>query len=189
MQGKAGTAGSLRIIGGQWRGRKLPVPDLPGLRPTTDRIRETLFNWLSPVLADSRCLDLFAGSGALGLEALSRGAAHCDFVELERPAAQAIGESLTRLGAQERAEVHCEDALRFMECARGPYDLVFLDPPFAEGRLDESTRALIGAGLLRPEALVYVEYPVKQAFAPPQDWEPWRSKRSAAVVYELYRAP
>ena len=89
----------LRIIGGQWRGRKLPFPDRPGLRPTGDRIRETLFNWLEPHLQTAKCLDLFAGSGALGIEALSRGAAHCDFVDADQEAITAVGHHLNTLDA------------------------------------------------------------------------------------------
>ncbi|MGD2006677.1 MAG: 16S rRNA (guanine(966)-N(2))-methyltransferase RsmD [Cellvibrionales bacterium] len=145
----------LRIIGGTWRGRKLAFPDLPGLRPTPDRVRETVFNWLAPAVQDARCIDLFAGSGALGLEALSRGAAYCDFVDISRPATEAIGDHLAALGASGRASVHCCDAQSAtLEAA----DLVFLDPPFDGQLLNTTLSWLSESSLLAKGALVYVEH-------------------------------
>lgn len=180
--------GQLRIIAGQWRGRKLPVADLPGLRPSADRIRETLFNWLAPDIVGARCLDLFAGTGALGLEALSRGAAHCQFVEHQGPAADLLRQALITLNAGSLGEIHLEDAGKFL--ARGkqdPFDLVFLDPPFASNLLDAALTQLTDSPLLSPNALIYLEYAPTQSPCIPAHWQQYRSKKSAGVVYELYR--
>jgi len=145
----------LRIIGGIWRGRKLAFPELPGLRPTPDRVRETVFNWLAPTVQGARCIDLFAGSGALGLEALSRGAAYCDFVDISGQATKAISDHLAALGASDRASVHCCDAQSAtLEAA----DLVFLDPPFDGELLNTTLSWLIESRLLAKGALVYVEH-------------------------------
>ena len=122
--------GQIRIIGGQWRGRKLPVLNAEGLRPTTDRNKETLFNWLMPYINDARCLDVFAGSGGLGLEALSRYAAHCDFIELDKQAASQLKSNLTLLKANELASatVHQGDALGILKgISQAPYDIIFVD--------------------------------------------------------------
>ena len=127
--------GSVRIVGGRWRGRRLPVLQRPGLRPTGDRQRETLFNWLQGVLLDARCLDLFAGSGALGLEALSRGAGHLKAVEIDKGAAAQLRENISLLGAE--AEVVQGDWRAFLRADEQRYDVVFLDPPFAKQLLGE----------------------------------------------------
>lgn len=124
-------AGQVRIIAGQWRGRRLPVPDLPGLRPSGDRARETLFSWLNPWIAGARCLDLFAGTGALGLEALSRGADSCVLVESQRAAVLALRESIETLDAGDRARLIEADALRWLGDCQDSFDIVFLDPPYA----------------------------------------------------------
>src|SRR6185312_11393174 len=121
--------GKLRIIGGTLRGSRIAVPDFPGLRPTPDRVRETLFNWLAPVIDGAQCLDLFAGTGALGIEALSRGAAQVDFVESDARLADLLRANLTRL--KQDAQVHVGDAMRHLAQVSSRYDLVFLDPPFA----------------------------------------------------------
>ena len=120
-------AGQIRIIGGLWRGRKLPVPHSPGLRPTTDRVRETLFNWLAPVLQGAHCLDCFAGSGALGLEALSRYAASATLLEFERPVAQQLEKNLALLNAKD-AKVFNVNTLNWLAKAGSAFDVVFLDP-------------------------------------------------------------
>ncbi|WP_008293443.1 16S rRNA (guanine(966)-N(2))-methyltransferase RsmD [Congregibacter litoralis] len=179
--------GKLRIIAGEWRGRKLPVADLPGLRPSTDRSRETLFNWLAPHTAEARCLDLFAGTGALGLEALSRGAAHCQFVEQQSRAAKLLNESLALLGANDRSDVWQGDARQFLQgSGTGKYDLVFLDPPFASDLLDIVLEELESSALLAEAALVYVECASDHSPSIPGPWEQHRSKKSGDVSYALY---
>jgi 16S rRNA (guanine966-N2)-methyltransferase len=148
--------GQLRIIGGQWRSRRLTVPSLPGLRPTPDRVRETLFNWLAPHLEGAWCLDLFAGTGVLGLEALSRGAAGAVLVDREPAAVVALQGHTQRLQAA-GAEVLLSDALSFL--ARPPprsFDVVFLDPPYQAGLLPACLDAL-QRGWLQPQARVYIE--------------------------------
>jgi 16S rRNA (guanine966-N2)-methyltransferase len=144
----------VRIIGGQWKGRKLKFPDRAGLRPTLGRVRETLFNWLMPRIDGARCLDLFAGSGALGFEALSRGAAEVTFVERDRKAAEAIVANLTLLGA--RARVRQIPAARFVDGDHARYDIIFFDPPFGDAR-----SFLLLAGLLShhlaDDGVIYLE--------------------------------
>ncbi len=132
-----GKRNEVRIIGGGWRGRRVHFPDSPGLRPTPDRVRETLFNWLQQSIAHTRCLDLFAGSGALGLEALSRGAREVVFVEHAAVAAASLRGELVRLGGGANAQVVQTAAARFLSAPGAPFDVVFLDPPFGQGTLAE----------------------------------------------------
>jgi len=153
-------SGQIRIIGGQWRGRKLPVPDSPGLRPTTDRVRETLFNWLAPYLVGARCLDCFAGSGALGLEALSRYAANATLLEMERGVAQQLQKNLATLKSS-AAKVVNTNTLNFLSQNGEPHDIVFVDPPFRKGLLEETLNLLETRGWLAPQALIYVESEVE----------------------------
>ena len=134
-------SGQIRIIGGQWRGRKLPVPDSPGLRPTTDRVRETLFNWLAPVIVDAQCLDCFAGSGALGLEALSRYAAGATLIEMDRAVSQQLIKNLATLKAG-NARVVNSNAMSFLAQKGTPHNIVFVDPPFRRGLLEETINLL-----------------------------------------------
>ena len=182
----AGGVGSVRIIAGHWRGTRLPVPDRPGLRPTSDRVRETLFNWLQPVLPGARVLDLFAGSGALGLEAASRGAARVQLVEADGPLAQALVDAAARLDAQERVAVRRGDALAFLrEDAGEPWDIAFLDPPFAAGlwpAVLELLPARLAAG-----AWLYVESPAGHAPNLSADWALHRESATRDVRYALYR--
>ena len=178
----------LRIIAGEWRGRRLPVPDAPGLRPTGDRIRETLFNWLASELRGARCLDLYAGSGALGIEALSRGADYCDFVDRGRTVATNLRQQLRTLGAGERARVHCADAETFLRGCDRHYDLVFLDPPFAGDHLAQVSQSLQGQRVLSSRALIYVEQDARREAELPTTWEALRDKRAGEVHYSLYAA-
>ena len=134
-------SGQIRIIGGQWRGRKLPVPESPGLRPTTDRVRETLFNWLAPSMVDAHCLDCFAGSGALGLEALSRYAASTTLLEMERSVAQQLQKNLATLKANNGKVVNT-NTLAFLSQPGTPHHIVFVDPPFRKGLLEETLSLL-----------------------------------------------
>ncbi|NVK30226.1 MAG: 16S rRNA (guanine(966)-N(2))-methyltransferase RsmD [Gammaproteobacteria bacterium] len=129
--------GKVRIIAGNWRSRLLEVTDVDGLRPTGARVRETLFNWLQHDVVGARCLDLFAGTGALGFEGLSRGAAHCDFVDASRQSVAALQRNAAALGAGERGAIHCTDAKTWLSAAQAPYDLIFFDPPFAGGHWAE----------------------------------------------------
>jgi len=179
--------GKLRIVGGSLRGSKLAVPDAPGLRPTPDRVRETLFNWLMPVIEGARCLDLFSGTGALGIEALSRGAGAVDFIEADVRVAQAIRDNLSRL-RQTCGAVRTADAMSLLRSAPdAAYDIVFVDPPFAAGTWAAIAEALENNGWLRPNALIYVETPTPEQPAMPAQWQPHRESVAGALRYALYR--
>ncbi len=178
-------SGRIRVIGGSLRNSRIEVPDLPGLRPTTDRVRETLFNWLQPVVDGARCLDLYAGTGALGLEALSRGAAAVTFVEREPRLAAALKANLARLKVE--GEVIADDAARWLQGRARPFDLVFLDPPFALDAWAATSRTLEAGGWLAPRAWIYVESPRGAAFTLPDTWLPHRQGHAGEVAYALYR--
>jgi 16S rRNA (guanine966-N2)-methyltransferase len=180
------TPGRIRIIGGSLRGSRLDVPASPGLRPTPDRVRETLFNWLQPVINGARCLDLFAGSGAVGIEALSRGAAHVTFVEREPALARLLHGNLDRLHVA-GAELACTDALAFLRGTPRTFDLVFMDPPFALDLAPPAAESLERNGWLAPQAMIYVELPAGHAAALPRNWLPHRGGRAGALDYALYR--
>ena len=188
---KRGTRGSpsgrLRIVAGKWRSRLLPVADVDGLRPTSERVRETLFNWLAPVIDGARCLDLFAGTGALGFEALSRGAGSVDFVETAATAAAQLRENIDLLDAA-GAELHQLDAFEFIRQrdAEQPYDVVFLDPPFADDLLEETCRLLAGSGLLAGGTQIYLEQARAQAEPRlPGNWTIKKNKTAGNVRYML----
>ncbi len=175
----------LRIIGGKWRGRRIRFPPRPGIRPSPDRVRETLFNWLAPVVEGSRCLDLFAGSGALGLEALSRGAAAATFVESDPTAVEQLRETVSTLTA-EKAVILQADALGWLNGPPQRFDLVFLDPPFGSGLLAEALRKLDSGGWLSPGAYVYLEAPARDGPPSlPAGWRLHRSGKAGAVGYHL----
>ncbi len=181
--------GKIRIIGGQWRGRKLPVLAQEGLRPTPDRVRETLFNWLMPVIEGARCLDLFAGTGALCLEALSRGAGDVVMIERAPLVAEQLRHNMTTLSAQ-HAEVIQIDAIDFLNRAAQPFDIIFLDPPFASDLIERCAKLIEAGGWLKPGGLVYVEAPQPLSPLPvPATWEVRRSKSAGAVQYSLLRRP
>ena len=186
---RARAANTLRIIAGQWRSRRLAFPDVEGLRPTADRVRETLFNWLQDRIAREDCLDLFAGSGACGMEALSRGARHVTFVDNSAAATAAIRRNLALLGAQ-GAQVICEDSLGWLQqqSPQPRFGLVFLDPPFAADLLARSAAALEVSGLLREGALIYVEsaQPLT-TLALPQSWRVLKAKQAGNVHFGLYQ--
>jgi 16S rRNA (guanine966-N2)-methyltransferase len=185
---RTGPSHSVRIIGGAWRGRRIPVLAHAELRPTADRIRETLFNWLRADVAGARCLDLFAGSGALGFEALSRGAREAVFVERSAPAAANLRTQLERLGATDRAQVQCRDAEGYLREPGATFDLVFLDPPFGSGALEGALAQLAGGDRLAPGGLVYLEAE-RSAGVPalPPGWRLLRSKFAGEVGYHLAR--
>ena len=179
---------SVRIIAGSWRGRRVTFPDLPGLRPTPDRVRETLFNWLQGALIDARCVDLFAGSGALGLEALSRGAKSVVFVEQAQMAARHLGAEITRLGGGSKSRVIEMGATRFLRAPGEGFDIVFVDPPFGRDALTEYIPLLAASELVRENSLVYLENE-KSAGVPvlPSHWELLKSKSAGEVGYHLAR--
>lgn len=177
----------MRIIGGRWRGRQLTFPELDGLRPTGDRIRETLFNWLAGIVPDSRCLDLFAGSGALGFEALSRGAQHATLIEKNPKAAAQLISNATLLQAPQ-AEIVQTSALSFLgQTAKQTYDLIFIDPPFAESLWQPVIDALDSHQWLNDHAYIYIETPLDLAVSAPANWVEYRHKKSGQVSYRLYR--
>jgi 16S rRNA (guanine966-N2)-methyltransferase len=177
--------GRVRIVAGTLRGSRLDVPDAPGLRPTSDRVRETLFNWLMPVIEGARCLDLFAGTGALGIEALSRGAASVDFVESDPRLADLLRANLARL--KQNARVSRDDAQRFVANTGAHYDVVFLDPPFDADLWDSIAQALESTGVLDVQAWIYVESPGSDEPSLPANWHLHREGRAGAVRYALYR--
>lgn len=181
-----GSAGKLRIVAGRLRGSRIDVADQEGLRPTSDRVRETLFNWLAPMIEGARCLDLFAGTGALGIEACSRGAAECVFVERDRGLAKQLEETLARLKV-DAARVVCADALGWLGHSAGTFDLVFLDPPFAGDLWTEAARRLEANGWLAGAAWIYVETPQGMRPELPTNWRLHREGKAGAVQFTLYR--
>jgi len=177
----AASRNRVRIVGGRWRSRVIRFPPAAQLRPTPDRVRETLFNWLGQRLDGLACLDLFAGSGALGFEALSRGAAHAVLVESDRAVAAALRESARLLEAAD-AEIVVSDALAFLDRRAGRFDVVFVDPPYASGLALRAIERL--EPHLNPGARVYVESAGDIAMPPP--WRALRQDRAGAVRYGLY---
>ncbi len=180
---------SVRVIGGFHRTRKIHFPDAPGLRPTADRIRETLFNWLRDDIHGARCLDLFAGSGALGIESLSRGAKEVVFVEMNSLVKNALVESLAILDIR-NAVIHMEDAISWIyrnSASTEPFDVVFLDPPFADGLLPRVCQQLADAGLLKPNAKIYLESDAAlPEIVAPDNWQALKSKRAGSVRFQLF---
>jgi 16S rRNA (guanine966-N2)-methyltransferase len=180
----------LRIVGGSLRGRRLSFPDAVGLRPTPDRVRETLFNWLAPHIPGMRVLDLFAGSGALGFEAASRGASQVTLVESNRAAVVAMRETAVNFRLS-TVRIEAQDALAFLRSATpGVHDVIFLDPPF-ESTLLVPALALIGSrNLLAPDGFCYVECPRQQELPPlPKTWVVHRSGQAGEVGYHLLHEP
>ena len=178
--------GRLRIVAGKWRSRLLDIADAPGLRPTSERVRETVFNWLAPLIQGARCLDLFAGSGALGFEALSRGAASVVFVDNSGSAIKAIEKSARALEAA-GADIHRGDAADYVRNARSAsFDIIFLDPPFADDRLDDLCGLIEERGILAPGGRVYLEQDRGQAETPlPDRWRVLKDKTAGNVRYML----
>jgi 16S rRNA (guanine966-N2)-methyltransferase len=183
-----GRRNAVRIIGGGWRGRRVQFPDSPGLRPTPDRVRETLFNWLQHSIVGTRCLDLFAGSGALGIEALSRGAREVVFVEQARDPARALSAELQRLGGSSRAQVIETAAQRFLAAPGEPFDGIFLDPPYGRGYLADCVAAIEAGGWVKAGGWVYLESErVAGVPAVPPRWDLVKSKSAGEVGYHLAR--
>ncbi|MGQ4276805.1 16S rRNA (guanine(966)-N(2))-methyltransferase RsmD [Pseudidiomarina sp. E22-M8] len=186
--GRTGS-GQLRIIGGALRGRKLAVADVQGLRPTTDRVRETVFNWLQFELPQQRCLDLFAGTGALGLEALSRGASEVTLVEQNKVAAGMLAQHAKLLNEQchgHATSVHA-DALKWLATASVPaFDIVFVDPPFRSGLATPACQLLQQQQLLHEGSLVYLETEKEWPLEVPDNWQLEREKTAGQVCYRLF---
>lgn len=192
----ASSTSAVRIIGGRWRGSKLSIADLPALRPTGDRVRETLFNWLAPMINGARVLDLFAGTGALGLEAASRGAQSVVLIEEDRKAAALLTETANRLVGGAEAELESAasvqvfniDVLEWLRKApEERFDLVMVDPPFAADLYQASFEHLVG--WLKPNALIYVESPSDQPSpVSPVSWSLFREKTVGQVRLQLLRS-
>lgn len=181
----------VRIIAGQWRGRKIRFPAGTAIRPTPDRVRETLFNWLAPVIRGARVLDVFAGSGALGLESASRGAAIVTCLETDARCVTALQERCREWQAAQ-VEVVRADALRWLTGARpaalAPFDVIFLDPPFDADLWAPIAQRLEAGDWLSPQAFVYLEMPAGRALDDlPSTWRPWREGRAGEVGYHLLR--
>ncbi|MEQ1439459.1 16S rRNA (guanine(966)-N(2))-methyltransferase RsmD [Fontimonas sp. SYSU GA230001] len=180
--------GKLRVIGGQWRSRVIDFDAADGVRATPDRVRQTVFDWLAPVIEGARCLDLFAGSGAMGIEALSRGAAHCTFVDQGARQCQRIKSSLLTLKAQ-HTDVVPMDAIYFLQQTWHRYHVVFLDPPFESDLLG---RALVELPkVLHPENRIFIEWPLRKPPTLPEGYGPLREKQAGQVGFGLwtYHAP
>ncbi|WP_330924399.1 16S rRNA (guanine(966)-N(2))-methyltransferase RsmD [Candidatus Sororendozoicomonas aggregata] len=183
-----GGNGQLRIIAGQWRGRKLPITNLEGLRPTPDRVRETVFNWLAPYVPGARLLDCFSGSGALAFEALSRGAAHACMLEKAGEAARLLSGNLELLQAK-NATVINTDALQWLaQPAAAPFDLIFLDPPFRQGLLEKTCKRLAENGYTDTETLIYMEAEKGLALSSLMpEWVMIKEKVAGQVGYSLWQ--
>ncbi len=178
--------GSVRIISGLWRGRKLPVHDAEGLRPTTDRVKETVFNWLAQDIPHAKVLDLFAGSGSLGFEAASRQAAQVTMIELNDKAYQQIISNVALVKA-DNIVTHHGNALSFLDQPGQPHDVVFIDPPFRQGLLPEVVQKLEDNGWLADNALVYIETEKElQIDVIPEHWDPLKEKTAGQVCYRLF---
>lgn len=194
-RGQGKSAGQIRIIAGKHKGRKLPVLMAEGLRPTTDRVKETVFNWLMPYLHQANCLDCFAGSGGLGFEALSRGANHVTLVELNRAAAKQLQANKELLKADNLSVINA-DALSFLkenvvqstktDNTYPLFDLVFLDPPFRKQLVEQAAQLLNSQGLAE-DALIYVEMEAESVQVMPSNWQLLKEKVTGQVIYQLYQ--
>ncbi len=179
-----GWHGKIRIIGGLWRGRKLSVADEEELRPTTDRIRETLFNWLQTIISGANCLDLFAGTGSLSFEALSRGAASSILIEQNSSLLALLKENKKALAA-ENAKIENCDGIEWLRKCHQSFDIIFLDPPFHQGFIDEACQLIRQSNCLKATGLLYIESEVNQKV--PTGFSIYKQKTTAQVQYGLYK--
>lgn len=188
MAAGKGGSGQVRIIGGQWRSRKLPVTDVEGLRPTTDRVKETVFNWLAPYVSEARCLDLFAGSGGLSFEALSRYADSALLLEKDRNAAMQLKKNLTTLKC-DNGEVKNTDSIKFLSTPSSQqFDLVFIDPPFRKNLLEQSCQLLESNNWLSEDAVIYIEMESELAGVNlPSNWSCLKEKTAGQVTFSLWQ--
>lgn len=183
---KRAPSGHVRIISGLWRGRKLPVHDAEGLRPTTDRVKETLFNWLAQDIPHAKCLDLFAGSGGLGFESASRQAEKVTMLEMNSQAFAQLKSNIASLNATNIEAVNT-DSLTFLRQPGEAYDVVFIDPPFRQGLLQQSVALLEENGWLADNAMIYIECEKELAVADlPTNWSLYREKNAGQVCYRLF---
>lgn len=185
---QSGAAGSIRVISGKWRGRKLPVLNAEGLRPTTDRNKETLFNWLMADVQNSTCLDMFAGSGGLGIESLSRHAKSVTFVEKDKKAYDIIRQNLERLGVEkQQVKLLNGDAIELAGSLEQAFDLVFVDPPFNCGLIPKAISLIEQKGLVKPGSKIYIECESKnQNYPLPASWQMMKEKQTQAVSFRLF---
>ena len=184
---KSGKSNSVRIIGGDWRGRRLPIADVPGLRPSGDRCRETLFNWLQPWILAAECADLFAGTGALGFEAASRGAATVLMIEKHPRAQEVLLQSIEQLQAIQ-VSLQSGGAMSMIEDIKpDSLDIVFVDPPFDSNLAGVVLERLANIGCVRNGGFVYVESPANSVISPPQGWRTWRDQQLGEVRMQLFR--
>ncbi len=170
--------GKVRIIAGKWRGRKLDVIDSPGLRPTPDRIRETLFNWLQQEIVAARCLDLFAGTGALGFEALSRGASEVVMVESDVKIVESLKQHAQTFNSDNQT-IQLADGLSWLKQGAQPFDIIFLDPPFQQGYIEKCCELIIQQSLLKSHGLVYIES--EKNLQLPDGWKIKKQKNAGQV--------
>ena len=178
--------GSLRIIAGRWKRQTIRFVGSDDLRPTPNAVRETLFNWLAPVIEGSNCLDLFSGSGALGFEAASRGADRVDLVDHNRSVCRQLALARDTLSANQ-VHIHCEDALAFLAATTDRFNIVFLDPPFRSRFATRIITVLELSGALKPQSLVYLETPKKNnELNLPETWRLYRERQTRHVAYRLY---
>ncbi|KJY67564.1 methyltransferase [Vibrio coralliilyticus] len=183
---KKPSTGFVRIISGLWRGRKLPVHDAEGLRPTTDRVKETLFNWLAQDVPQAKCLDLFAGSGGLGFEAASRQADKVTMIELNPNAFKQLEKNIAVLNSDNLTAIN-SDALSFLQQAGTPHHVVFIDPPFRKGLLEQTVTLLESNGWLANDAMIYIETEKELALEGiPTNWHLHREKTAGQVSYRLF---
>ena len=185
-QNKSKQTGQCRIIAGKWRGRKLAIADVEGLRPTPDRVRETVFNWLQPVIGGSRCLDLFSGSGALGFEAASRGADSVTMVELDFTAAKQLQDNC-QLFSADNCQIENKTAQQFIDQTSSQYDIVFIDPPYQANFWTEIAEQLVAKNCLAENAHIYIEWPSKdESPVLPNHWRLIKDKTAGEVRYCLF---
>ena len=184
---KSGKNNRVRIISGDWRGRRLSVAEVPGLRPSGDRCRETLFNWLQPWILAADCADLFAGTGALGFEAASRGAASVLMIEKHPHALEVLRQSVEQLQAVQ-VNLQAGGAMSMIEDIKpDSYDIVFVDPPFDSNLAELVVERLDKIGCVRHGGFVYVESPAKKPISPPRGWRVWRDQELGEVRMQLFR--
>lgn len=182
---KSSPTGHIRLISGKYRGRKLPVLMADGLRPTTDRVKETVFNWLMPYIQDRICLDCFAGAGSLGFEAASRGAKAVTLLELNKNAVAQLQSNKLTLKA-DNIDIHKADSLNYLKSANEKFDLVFIDPPFNKGLADKTIQ-LLEPEWLTEDALIYVEVEQNGLITIPESWQLLKEKQTGQVYYRLYQ--